>query len=48
VRPSQTEQPAIDIPPSPRIRADLYELDLAGADGNLLGPSHVTFFFMPL
>jgi len=34
-RPFQTEQPAIDVAPSPGVRPDFDELDLTGADGNL-------------
>jgi hypothetical protein len=33
LRPAQTEQPAIDIAPPPRVRPDFDELDLAGAEG---------------
>jgi hypothetical protein len=34
LRPAQTEQPAIDIAPPPRVGIDFDKLNLAGANGN--------------
>jgi hypothetical protein len=40
VRPTQTEQPTINIAPSPGISVDFDKLDLPCAKGNLTGLSH--------